>query len=89
MVFGTSAPIEIQVKDRWGNPLGGHLVDVSCNSGGTVTGSPQYSNEYGVAGGFELIATNNQSFTEALIVVRDLDPNYGGMTINKKVSLEE
>jgi protocatechuate 3,4-dioxygenase beta subunit len=89
MVFGTSAPIEIQVKDRWGNPLGGHLVDVSCNSGGTVTGSPQYSNEYGVAGGFEFIATNNQSFTEALIVVRDLDPNYGGMTINKKVSLEE
>ncbi len=89
MVFGTNAPIEIQVKDRWGNPLGGHLIEVSCNSGGTVTGSPQYSNEYGVAGGFEFFATSNQSFTEALIVVRDLDPNFGGFTISKKVSLEE
>lgn len=89
MVFGTTAPIEIQIKDRWGNPLGGHLVEVTCNSGGTVTGSPQYSNEYGVAGGYEFFATSNQSFTEALIVVRDLDPNFGGITISKKVSLEE
>ncbi len=89
MVYGTSAPIEIQIKDRWGNPLGGHLVEVTCNSGGTISGSPQYTNEYGVAGGYEFIASNNQSFTEALIVVRDLDPNYGGIAITKIVSLEE
>jgi hypothetical protein len=89
MVFGTNAPIEIQIKDRWGNPLGGHLINVSCNSGGTVTGSPQYTNEYGVAGGYEFFATSNQSFTEALIVVTDADPNFGGIAITKKVSLEE
>ncbi|HWO58036.1 MAG TPA: hypothetical protein VNN55_10765 [bacterium] len=89
MVYGTSAPIEIQIKDRWGNPLGGHLVEVSCNSGGTITGSPQYTNEYGIAGGYEFFASSNQSFSEALIVVRDLDPNFGGITITKKVTLEE
>jgi len=89
MVFGTSAPIEIQIKDRWGNPLGGHLINVSCNSGGTVTGSPQYTNAYGVASGFEFFATSNQIFTEALIVVTDADPNYGGIAITKKVALQE
>lgn len=89
MVYGSTAPIEVQIKDRWGNPLGGHLIQVTCNSGGTVTGSPRYTDAYGVASGFEFFATSNQSFSEALIVVSDLDPNFGGISFSKKVSLEE
>ena len=89
LTYGTSTPIEISIKDRNGNPLGGHLIQVTGDgTGGTVTGSPQYTNEYGVASGFTFTATNNGAITAAYMTVTDLDPKYGGITMSGKISLE-
>jgi hypothetical protein len=90
MVYGTSSPIEVTIKDRWGNPLGGHLVTVSGDgTTATITGSPQYTNSYGVASGFDMTVTSNQNYTESMIIIRDLDPNFGNISIVKKVSLQQ
>ncbi|MBI3871873.1 MAG: Ig-like domain-containing protein [candidate division Zixibacteria bacterium] len=88
MNYGTTAPIEVTIKDRWGNPLGGHLVYVTGDgNGGTVTGSPQYTNEYGVASGYQITVTGNQAITSTLVTATDTDPNYGGIAFTVKISL--
>ncbi|MEW5700818.1 MAG: hypothetical protein AB1792_01125 [Candidatus Zixiibacteriota bacterium] len=90
ITYCNSTPIEVTIKDRWGNPLGGHLITITDDGeSGVVTGSPQYTNEYGVAGGFEFTATCNQSIVSAFITMTDLDPNYGGIAIIVKIQLEE
>jgi hypothetical protein len=90
LTYGSSTPIEVTIKDRWGNPLGGHLITITDDGvGGAVIGSPQYTNEYGVASGFEFTATNNTSITSAFITMTDLDPNFGGIAISVKIALEE
>jgi hypothetical protein len=90
MTYGTSSPIEVSIKDRNGNPLGGHLIQVTGDgTGGTVTGSPQYTNEYGVASGFTFTATTNGEVTTAYVAVSDLDPVYGGINISGKISLQK
>jgi len=90
LTYGTSTPIEVTIKDRWGNPLGGHLITITDDGvGGAVIGSPQYTNEYGVASGFEFTATSNMSITSAFITMTDLDPYFGGIAISVKIALEE
>jgi hypothetical protein len=88
--YGTSIPISVTIKDRWGNPLGGHLISLTADEdGGTVTGSPRYTDSYGVASGFTFTATSNAAVTQAFLVADDLDPNYGGIGLSKKISFEE
>ncbi|MCH8993202.1 MAG: hypothetical protein IIA44_15800, partial [Acidobacteria bacterium] len=90
VVYGTTVPIEVTILDRWGNPLGGHLIEiVDDGAGGTVTGSPKYTNEYGVASGFTFTATANQSVNSAFVTMNDLDPNFGGISKGLKIALEE
>jgi opacity protein-like surface antigen len=88
--YGTSIPVDVTIKDRWGNPLCGHLITLECNEdAGTITGSPRYTDSYGVASGFTFQATTNVSVTTGYLVAQDLDPNYGGIGLSKKVSFEE
>jgi len=90
ITYGTTVPVEITIKDRWGNPLGGHLIQVvSDGQGGAVTGSPQYTDAYGVAGGFSFTGTSNQAVTAAFITANDLDPLNGGISLSAKISFEE
>ncbi|GAB4318796.1 MAG: hypothetical protein Kow0074_08210 [Candidatus Zixiibacteriota bacterium] len=90
MSYGITVPVSVKIKDRWGNPLGGHLISVTTDpSGGSITGSPQYTDSYGVASGFKFTATTNQTVTSAFITMEDLDPNYGGISKTQKVSFEE
>ncbi|MBD3297970.1 MAG: hypothetical protein GF341_04885 [candidate division Zixibacteria bacterium] len=90
MSYGITVPVNIKIKDRWGNPLGGHLIEVTTDpSGGTITGSPQYTDSYGVASGFKFTGTTNQLVSSAFITMEDLDPNYGGISKTIKISFEE
>jgi hypothetical protein len=90
MTYGSTGPIEVTIKDRNGNPLGGHLIQVTGDGiGGTVTGSPQYTNEYGVASGFTFAATTDATITTAYVTVSDLDPKYGGITLSAKIALQK
>jgi len=88
--YGTSTPVEVSIKDRNGNPLGGHLIEIACDaSSGFVTGSPQHTNEYGVASGSTFTATSNVSVTAAYLTVNDLDSKYGGISLSSKITLEK
>lgn len=90
VTYGASVPIEVTIKDRWGNPLGGHLIEVHGDGiGGSVSGSPRYTDSYGVASGFTFTATTNKAVTQGFVTVNDLDPNFGGISLSNKISFEE
>lgn len=90
--YGAFVPVEVDIKDFDGNPLGGHLIEITvqilpCGSGGTITGSPQYTDKYGVASGFIFTAVPVSACNIAYITVRDLDPKYGGLILVKSIIL--
>jgi hypothetical protein len=90
MRYGSSAAIEVIVRDRWENPLGGHAVAVSTDSeAGSISGSPQYTDAFGLASGFTFTATADRNVETAVITARDTDPNFGGMSVVVVITLQE
>ena len=86
--YGITVPIEVTIRDRWNNPLGGHLIElVTDNTSGRITGSPQYTNAFGAASGFKFTSTSDVTVTRAYITMNDLDPAYGGMSIVQVINL--
>jgi hypothetical protein len=86
---GSTVPVVVIIKDRYGNPLGGHLVeaDAGNTSGGTVSGSA-YTNEFGEATGFVFVATTNLAIENGVVAFCDMDPR-GGVCIAKKIEISE
>lgn len=86
---GSTVPVVVIIKDRYGNPLGGHHVvaDQSQTSGGTVSGSA-YTNAYGEASGFTFTATTDLAVKSAVASFCDLDPK-GGVCIAVKISISD
>jgi hypothetical protein len=88
----SSEPMTVIIKDRAGNPLGGHLI-TAIASDGFVTdndGNPSdvdtlYSNEYGEVVGFTYTAPATEG--NAFITVTDHDPR-GGIILTKKVKIK-
>jgi len=86
--YGSSVPIEVNVKDRYGNPLGGHLIFASSfGLGCSITEAAQTTDAYGVAAGFTFIATADTTVKSATVTITDYDPR-GGVVLSKKVSLK-
>jgi len=85
VVYGTTEPFTVLIKDRPGNPLGGHSLSASASSG-TITGSPRITNGYGESSGFFFTAPTDTTIKSAIISVTDNDPR-GGMVLTTKVSL--
>ncbi len=85
----STVPVVVIIKDRYGNPLGGHLVvaDPDNTSGGTVTGSA-YTNAFGEATGFLFTATDNPGIENGIVSFCDTDPR-GGVCIAKKVEIAD
>jgi hypothetical protein len=84
---GFAVPIEVVIKDYNGNPLGGHLIELSA-SAGTVTDSVQYTNKYGIASGFLFTAQGEQG-DQIILTATDLDPGFGGLVLWKLVTISE
>jgi len=75
----------VTVRDRFGNPLGGHRLAISA-SAGTVD-STAVTNEYGMATGLRFYAP--QASGTVLLEVVDEDPNHGGgMILRNSVTVE-
>lgn len=85
----STVPVVVIIRDRYGNPLGGHYVvaDPVHTSGGTVTGSA-YTNEYGEATGFTYTTSGDAAVKSGIISFCDEDPR-GGVCIAVKVSISE
>ncbi len=88
--YSTQVPFKVTIRDRWGNPLGGHQVIAGVSGRGTITNGVQHTNEYGEANGFLYnapAADPNISDEKAIIQVVDNDPR-GNITMTAEVSLQ-
>jgi hypothetical protein len=74
----------VTIKDRFGNPLGDHTLNMTA-SGGTVSGATQETDGYGEANGF--IWTAPATAGDYTITVTDTDPR-GGIVLTKTVTVE-
>lgn len=83
--YGLSEPFTVIIKDRVGNPLGGHSVSAAVTSG-SISGSPSITDGYGEATGLFFNAPADTTIKSATITVTDNDPR-GGVTLTKKVTL--
>jgi len=89
--YSTSVPFSVTIKDRWGNPLGGHRLVAGINGRGTITNGVQYTNAYGEATGFLYNAPAVDpmiSDESAILEVQDMDAR-GNITLTTSVSLSE
>ncbi|MGB2980765.1 MAG: hypothetical protein WBC77_05930 [Candidatus Zixiibacteriota bacterium] len=86
---GFTVPVVVIIKDRYGNPLGGHhiVADLTNTFGGTIAGDA-YTNEFGEATGFTFTATTDPGVEKGIISVCDLDPR-GGICFAKKVEISD
>jgi len=86
---GFTVPVVVIIKDRYGNPLGGHhiVADNTNTFGGTVAGEA-YTNEFGETTGFTFTATTDPGVENAVVSFCDLDPR-GGVCIAVKIEISE
>jgi len=86
---GATVPIVVIIKDRYGNPLGGHKIvaDQPHTTNGVITGTG-YTNAFGEATGFTFTASTDISLETAIITLCDQDPR-GGVCLAKKIELSE
>jgi hypothetical protein len=86
---GSTIPVVVIIRDRYGNPLGGHYVvaDQAHTSGGTVIGS-DYTNAFGEATDFAFTATTDLAVKSAVVSFCDQDPR-GQVCIAIKISISD
>ncbi len=85
VAYGATEPFTVIIKDRAGNPLGGHSISATVTSG-SISGSPKITNGYGETSNLFFTAPTDTTIKSATISVTDSDPR-GGLTVTKKVSL--
>ncbi len=81
---GEVVNLSASIKDRWGNPLGDHTLNMTA-SGGTVSGASQETDAYGEANGF--VWTAPAGAGDYTITVTDTDPR-GGIILSTTVTVE-
>lgn len=79
----STVPFSITVKDRSGNPLGGHTLSIRASLG-TVSTSQLVTDEYGEV---NLFYTASAAEGACVITVTDLDPR-GGVSFAKKIKVK-
>jgi len=84
--IGSQNAFSVNIKDYYGNPLGGHQLSVSSQGGGSVSPSSGTTNEYGVASGFIFYAPSDSG--KVSIIAQDNDPGYGGIILSKTVEVK-
>ncbi len=81
---GTALPFEVTIKDRYGNPLGGHVITATASKG-SVTQSAT-TDLWGTAG---MIFQTTPADTGSVVVsILDTDPLYGGIRLSEQVTVE-
>ncbi len=74
-------PFQVVIKDRYGNPLGGHALTATATKGSVD--SPVITNMWG-EGNFVFTAPADSG--DVRIMVTDTDPLYGGVRLNLKTT---
>jgi len=82
--LGESVSISATIRDRFGNPLGDHTLNMTA-SAGSVSGATQETNGYGEANGF--VWTAPGAATSVTITISDTDPR-GGIFLTTTINVE-
>jgi adhesin/invasin len=85
VTVGETVYYSVTIKDRFGNPLGDHTLNMTA-TGGVVTGATQETDSYGEANGFVWTAPDVAG--DYTIIVTDTDPR-GGIVLTKKVTVQD
>jgi len=86
VVYGGRAAINVEIKDRYGNPLGGHILTTSATQG-TITNSTDTTNAFGESWKMVFNAPADTSIKSSTITITDQDPRGSWIILNKKVTL--
>ncbi len=81
---GSQVACDVLIKDRAGNPLGGHSLSGSADLG-SIAPETVVTNEYGEAG---FTYTAPGGIGNAVVTIQDNDPGYGGIILSKKVKID-
>ncbi|MCB2202296.1 hypothetical protein KQH51_05445 [bacterium] len=81
---GEVVNLSASIKDRWGNPLADHTLNMTA-SGGSVSGASQETDAYGEANGF--VWTAPGAAADYTITVTDTDPR-GGIVLSTTITVE-
>lgn len=85
--YGSQAPIEVIIKDRYFNPLGGHQL-LATAFGSDISAATQFTDGYGVASGFTFVATSDTTVKSVIVSIYDSDPR-GEIVLSQKVYLTQ
>lgn len=83
MDAGTSQYFDVMIRDRYGNPLGGHALQASATNGATVTPSDT-TDAWGTA---TMIFTAPAADTTCALTIYDADPVRGGIQLSETVAI--
>ncbi len=79
----------VEIKDRWGNPLGDHQLLASANNGATITnGGTKYTDPYGMANYSVNLPPLAGGATSVTVTVLDNDPR-GGLSLTEVISINQ
>ncbi|MBU2690323.1 MAG: hypothetical protein KJ970_05285 [Candidatus Eisenbacteria bacterium] len=81
---GSMNSFSVKIRDRFGNPLGGHSLAFTATDG-TVTPGTAVTDMWGEASG--LFTAPNDS-TSVTLQVQDNDPNYGGIVFTEGITVQ-
>ena len=87
MIVGGTVPVEVTVKDRNLNPLGGHSVALTATAG-SIAASPVITDRYGTATFLYTAVADTSIAQSAYLTATDSDP-LGGITVVKKVTFSD
>ena len=72
---------EVVIKDRNGNPLGGHSLSLAASKG--LVTDTAITNLWGTASNLTFVAPGDSG--DVVITVTDNDPTYGGVTLSEEI----
>ena len=81
---GSTVPLDVVIRDRSGNPLGGHRIEHEANLG-TIQPASAYTNAWGEA---FFTYTAPPGIGNDFVTIKDMDDTYGGIYITKKVKID-
>lgn len=86
VTYGTQAPINVTIKDRYGNPLGGHILNATATQG-AISPFTDTTNAFGESWKMVFTAPTDTTIKSSTITVTDQDARGSWIILSKKVSL--
>jgi len=77
----------VTINDRWGNPLGDHMLVATADNGGVIPSGSRRTDQYGKVEEYAVTLPAASSGAEKVnITVQDIDPR-GGITLTEQITI--